>query len=199
MANAKGPATTPQRREYAYPRSRSCIVIGGGLAGLSAARYLCKAGWTVTVLEARHRFGGRVLSHRFRKAPHLVCELGGEWIGKDHDAMQKLCSELRLPLELHSYGFTFWNGGLRAPIKWFRPGAWPFKSVSERQFMNFGRRLRGYSARQNRLLDKKDWWTQLRQWGFSESDLLVRDLMDSTDFGESIRMTSAYGAAWKTA
>ena len=30
--------------------------------------------------------------------------------------------------------------------------------------------------------------------GFTEDDLRLRDLMDSTDFGESIRHVSAYGA-----
>jgi monoamine oxidase len=37
------------------------IVIGAGLAGLTAARDLAAAGCDVTVLEARDRAGGRVL------------------------------------------------------------------------------------------------------------------------------------------
>ena len=41
-------------------QARSCIVIGAGLAGLSAAYRLRKSGWTVTVLEALQRVGGRV-------------------------------------------------------------------------------------------------------------------------------------------
>ena len=39
--------------------SEFCVV-GGGYAGLSAARSLTKAGRTVAVLEARDRVGGRV-------------------------------------------------------------------------------------------------------------------------------------------
>jgi monoamine oxidase len=38
------------------------IVIGGGFAGLSAAYELSRAGADVTVLEARSRIGGRVIS-----------------------------------------------------------------------------------------------------------------------------------------
>jgi NADPH-dependent 2,4-dienoyl-CoA reductase/sulfur reductase-like enzyme len=38
------------------------IIIGGGLAGLTCAYELMHAGCNVTVLEARHRIGGRVLS-----------------------------------------------------------------------------------------------------------------------------------------
>ncbi len=44
-------------------------------------------------------------------------------------------------------------------------------------------------------MDKIDWWTQLKLLGFGREDLLRRDLMDSTDFGETIRMNSAYSAA----
>ena len=40
------------------------LVIGAGFAGLSAARALRQSGWQVTVLEARDRPGGRVLTDR---------------------------------------------------------------------------------------------------------------------------------------
>ena len=50
------------------------------------------------------------------------------------------------------------------------------------------------TALQQTKLDKLDWWTYLEKIGFSESDLILRDLMDSTDFGESIRHVSAFGA-----
>lgn len=46
-----------------------------------------------------------------------------------------------------------------------------------------------------RQLDKLDWWAKLAELGFNREDLIRRDLMDSTDFGETIRMNSAYSAA----
>lgn len=52
-----------------------------------------------------------------------------------------------------------------------------------------------FTPGQMRKLDELDWWTKLEQIGFSRKDLLRRDLMDSTDSGETIRMTSAYSAA----
>jgi monoamine oxidase len=174
---------------------RSCIVIGAGLAGLSAARYLCRRGWSVTVLESRDRFGGRVWSYRFPGEPDLTCELGAEWIGFDHKKLRALCEEVGLRLVPHQYGFSFWNGGSTRPRRWYRPGAWPFTSVSRRDFDRLGRQIKRYSSALKKDLDQLDWWTRLSQLGFSEADLLIRDLMDSTDFGESIRMTSAYAAA----
>ena len=74
-----------QRRKY------SCVVIGAGLAGLAAAHALKDAEWDVTVVEARGRKGGRVLSYSFESNPELVCELGAEWVGASHERLQALC------------------------------------------------------------------------------------------------------------
>jgi monoamine oxidase len=92
---------------------RSCVVIGAGLAGLSAAYALAKRKWEVTVLEAREWTGGRVYSFRFPQAAELVCELGGEWVGKDHDAVIGLCKELGLNLMWHRFDFSFATSGRR--------------------------------------------------------------------------------------
>src|SRR6266581_4716951 len=45
------------------------VIIGGGVAGLTAARELAAAGMRVLVLEARDRLGGRVLTHHTPDGP----------------------------------------------------------------------------------------------------------------------------------
>jgi polyamine oxidase len=53
------------------------IVVGGGVAGLTAARRLSMAGVEVTVLEARARLGGRTWTHSLAG---VDVDLGASWI-----------------------------------------------------------------------------------------------------------------------
>ncbi len=72
----------------------SLLVIGAGAAGLAAARELRRLGFSVTVVEARDRIGGRVYTHRGFGAP---IELGASWIhGVDGNLLADLANELGL-------------------------------------------------------------------------------------------------------
>jgi monoamine oxidase len=70
------------------------VVVGAGLAGLSAARELAAAGLDVQVLEARDRVGGRTLSQPIGDDPEDVFELGGQWVGPTQREVMALASEL---------------------------------------------------------------------------------------------------------
>jgi monoamine oxidase len=77
--------------------NKSIVIIGAGLAGLSAAYELKKAGFDAIVLEARSRVGGRVFSlHNFSNG--LVAEGGGEFIDRKHGRMIALAKEFNLQL-----------------------------------------------------------------------------------------------------
>ena len=173
---------------YVLRRSYSCIIIGAGLSGLAAA-YALKD-WNVTVLEARERIGGRVHSFKFKDSPELVCELGGEWVGASHERMKALCHDFKIPLQDHRFGAWLMQDGV---VK--RPGQWDFSPQAKAAFEKFHKSYEGYKLKDRVRLDQYDWWTWLKEIGFTEEDLLLRDLQDSTDFGETMRMVSAYVAA----
>ena len=68
------------------------VVIGAGLAGLTAARELVGQGSSVLVLEARDRVGGRILNHEIGDGK--VVEVGGQWVGPTQDRLAALAREL---------------------------------------------------------------------------------------------------------
>src|SRR5262245_31859484 len=57
---------------------QTVLVIGGGIAGLSAARELARHGFSVTLLEAASRLGGRIFTFRLNGAKPV--ELGAEFV-----------------------------------------------------------------------------------------------------------------------
>jgi monoamine oxidase len=69
-------------------RTADAIVVGAGLAGLTAAREIVRAGRSVIVLEARDRVGGRIFSQTL--ADGNYAELGGTFIGPTQDRIKAL-------------------------------------------------------------------------------------------------------------
>ena len=174
---------------FSQKRRRSAVVIGAGFAGLAAAYKLKNAGWSVIVLEARDRIGGRVYSHKFA-GTDLICELGAEWVGESHERIKALCGEFKIPLQKHQFEDYLLRDG-----KVSRPGEWGFSPQAKAAFEKLMAAYDKFTPLQKTRLDKYDWWTYLEKIGFTEDDLRLRDLMDSTDFGESIRHVSAFAAA----
>ena len=86
------------------------LVLGAGLAGLTASRDLAAGGADVTVLEARARVGGRV--EQVDADGGRPVQLGGEVVGTFHTAYLGLVEELGLTLQ-PSYtevpGATTWD------------------------------------------------------------------------------------------
>jgi monoamine oxidase len=68
------------------------IIIGAGLTGLTIAHELHKAKKPFLLIEARNRVGGRILTSRTDKGAPI--ELGATWLGKKHQHLIGLLSEL---------------------------------------------------------------------------------------------------------
>lgn len=107
LAGASGAAFLSPLASWAFPQlapgpSRRVIVIGVGLAGLTAAYELNRHGHRVVVLEARPRAGGRVFTLRNSFDDKLYAEAGGEWIHPEHHYVRHYAHEFGLELATDS-------------------------------------------------------------------------------------------------
>lgn len=78
-------------------KEKKVVIIGAGLAGLTTAYYLQKAGIPVTLFEARRRVGGRILT---AKIDDSAVELGAQTFTnpKKHLHLCRLIKDLNLEI-----------------------------------------------------------------------------------------------------
>lgn len=99
------------------------IVVGGGFAGVMAARELSEAGWTVLLLEGRDRLGGRTACRALAGTDARI-ELGGTYLDEAqehvHREAERYGLELRWPPEPERFIWHLdgrrWEGGF--PVPW---------------------------------------------------------------------------------
>lgn len=94
-SSESGPASSAGPRDEGAPR---VVVVGAGLAGLTAAYRLHQAAVAVQVFEAQDRLGGRCWSSRGWQQGQ-VGEHGGEFIDTRHVHMMGLAHELGLQVD----------------------------------------------------------------------------------------------------
>ncbi|GAB3933858.1 hypothetical protein GCM10029976_041990 [Kribbella albertanoniae] len=117
-------------------RCKRILVLGAGLAGLSSAYQLMKAGYDVTVLEAQDRPGGRVLTVRepFQKGGHA--EMGAIRIFDTHEYTNRYVKHFGLELVPYDAGQrSFFIEGQR----FLAPPAgqpWPIKGMTAAERAN---------------------------------------------------------------
>lgn len=165
------------------------IIIGAGFAGLAAAYRLKQKGCEVILLEARNRAGGRVLSHKIDEEENLIVELGAEWVGASHERMIAYCKEFGLELQNNQFDTHLVYAG-----RYFKKNEWDYSKSWKDKWQKILNDYANFKDEDKKKLDKLDWWRFLVNNGIDERDLQIRDLLDSTDFGESIRFVSAYAA-----
>lgn len=104
--------------DEAYKKDKpKVVIVGAGLAGLTCAYRLFKAGVKCKVFEASERVGGRCFSIRDYFLDNQIAEHGGELIDSGHKAIKGLTKELGLKLEnigdidkKENKPFYFFNG-----------------------------------------------------------------------------------------
>jgi monoamine oxidase len=163
------------------------IIIGAGFAGLAAAYTLKQKGIDFVILESRNRVSGRVFSHKM--TDNLTIELGAEWVGESHHIVRKLCDEFNLELFNNQFDTRLIYQG-----KYYDKGKWDYSEAWTKKYDQLLKDYAHFSDDDKKQLDQYDWWRYLVNNGCDGRDLDIRELLDSTDFGESCRHVSAYGA-----
>lgn len=79
--------------------SEPVVIVGAGIAGLTAAYRLRQAGIPVRLLEAQDRIGGRMWSIRDHFAGGQVAELGGELFDTPHTWIRGMAEEFGVVLD----------------------------------------------------------------------------------------------------
>jgi len=128
---------------------QNIVVIGAGMAGLSAALQLLAKGHHVTVLEARTRPGGRVFTIREPFADGLYAEGGAMQAFDSHTRVQRYIEELGLEIDpirpAPAIGVTH-IGGRRLELKPGEGVDWPFELKDDEKGLQSGALWQKYVA-----------------------------------------------------
>lgn len=92
------------------PRSSDVVIVGGGAAGLAAARTLTAAGADVLLLEAADRVGGRIATDR---VDGYLLDRGFQVVNTAYPALPDFVDIASLDLRFFDHGTLVFDGGKR--------------------------------------------------------------------------------------
>ncbi|PSB36826.1 monoamine oxidase [filamentous cyanobacterium Phorm 46] len=98
-AGAVAAATFTREGEGAFAQARGrspILVVGAGIAGLTAGYRLRQGGVRADIIEANNRVGGRIRTAPRVAGTAISAELGGEFIDSGHTTLISLATELGL-------------------------------------------------------------------------------------------------------
>lgn len=102
------------------------LIVGAGIAGLTAAYRLHQAGVRVDIVEARDNIGGRIKTIP-TAGTSIPVELGGEFIDSNHQCIRTLAAEFNLKLaDLHAA-----DAGLEAENWYFEGRKVSLKEIAQ--------------------------------------------------------------------
>jgi monoamine oxidase len=129
LASAIGAATWHGGRDsVAFAAIPKVLVVGAGIAGLTAAYRLRQAGVPIDIIEARNRVGGRIRSLPNACGTSITVDLGGEFINTSHTSLRSLALELGLE-----------TADLLAADQGLTPQTWYFQGrlIPETEIINY--------------------------------------------------------------
>lgn len=168
------------------------VIVGAGLAGLTAAAQLSAAAHDVVVLDGRDEVGGR---SRSRPIAGDVIELGAQFISGNHRRMRKLVTDAGLHLirDRYAAGLIRWRGA-RDRSGRVIPRLNPTELLVLKRILSGPRGLRALSAgaafeSPRAELDSQsvaDWFEALRFSGSTRhlADCLAGALFGGADLGD---------------
>lgn len=126
---------------------KKVIIIGAGLAGLSAAYELARLGHNITVLEARPHAGGRVFTIREPFSDGLYAEAGAQFVPDSHELTMKYIKLFNLPLTLSrpaGQGSIYHVRGRRVLVNEGNGIDWPLELTQEEKRLGLTGMMKRY-------------------------------------------------------